>query len=29
VSAYDWLLFLHVAGAFVFGVATVAYWAPS
>ncbi len=26
MSAYDWLLFLHVAGAFVFGMATIAYW---
>lgn len=26
MSLYDWLLFLHVAGAFVFGMATFAYW---
>jgi len=26
VSVYDWLLFLHLAGAFIFGMATIAYW---
>jgi hypothetical protein len=26
VGWYDWLLFLHVAGAFVFGMAFVTYW---
>jgi hypothetical protein len=26
VGWYDWLLFLHVAGAFVFGMAIATYW---